>query len=99
MSEALKYDVEITIDGPVMENMSKVTVKGLGSDETFYVDHNDLQQYSEPELKIELMMYFASTDTRNALQNAEKIGMNNFSVDMDAVRSMFDAVNKVRNFR
>jgi len=98
MSEALKYDVEITIAGPVMENMSKVTVKGLGSDETFYVDHDDMQQYSEPEFKIELMMYFAATDTRNALQNAETIGMNNHLVDMNAVRSMFDAMNKVRNF-
>jgi hypothetical protein len=98
MSETLKYDVEITIDGPVMENMSKVTVKGLGSDETFYVDHDDMQQYSEPELKIELMMYFAGTDTRNALQKAETIGMNDYLVDMNAVRSMFDAINKVRNF-
>lgn len=98
MIDTPKYDVEITTEGPVMENMSKVTVKGCGSDETFYVDHDDMQQHSQPELKIELLMYFAGASTRNALQNAETICMNNSLVDMDAVRSMFDAINKVRNF-
>jgi hypothetical protein len=97
IKEAMEYYVvDITMEGPVMENMTRVSVKWAGADETFYVDHDDAEEFEEPELKIELIMEFAGNETRNAINAAENITLNGESVDMDAVKSTLNAINAMK---
>lgn len=91
-----EYLVEITMAGPVRENMTCVRVKWAGADETFYVNHDDAEEFDEPELKIELIMEFAGSDTRNAINAAEAITLNGDSVDMDAVQSTLAAIKALK---
>lgn len=81
-----EYLVEITMEGPVKENMTCVRVKWAGADETFYVDHNDAEEFME----------FAGSDTRNAINAAEAITLNGESVDMDAVQSTLAAIRALK---
>ena len=90
------YLVEITMDGPVMENMTRVEVKWAGGDETFYVDHDDAEEFSEPELKIELIMEFAGHETRNAINAAENITLDGNDVNMDAVADVLSAIKALK---
>jgi hypothetical protein len=90
------YLVEITMEGPVMENMTRALIKWAGGEETFYVNHDDAEEFEEPELKIELLMEFAGPETRNAINAAEEITMNGEAVDMDAVASTLDALRALK---
>jgi hypothetical protein len=90
------YVVEITMEGPVTENMTCVSVKWAGADETFYVNHDDAEEFEEPELKIELIMEFAGNETRNAINAAEAITLNGDSVDMDAVAGVLNAIKALK---
>ncbi|TLX16275.1 hypothetical protein [Rhizobium sp. MHM7A] len=71
-------------------------VKWAGADETFFVDHDDAEEFDEPELKIELIMEFAGSDTRHAINAAEAITLNGESVDMDAVQSTLAAIKALK---
>lgn len=90
------YCVEITMEGPVMENMTRVDVKWAGGDEIFYVDHDDAEEFDEPELKIELLMEFAGTEARNVINAAEEITLNGEQVDMDAVEAVLSAIKALK---
>ena len=90
------FVVDITMEGPVMENMTRVSVKWAGADETFYVDHDDAEEFDEAELKIELIMESAGGETRNAINAAETIRLNGEIVDMDAVKSTLNAINAMK---
>lgn len=96
MDELFSSTIEITMEGPVMENMTRVKVRGLGVEEEFYVDHDDAEEFEEPELKIELIMEFAGSGARYAISEAKAINLNGEPVDMDAVESVLQAIKALK---
>lgn len=96
MAEVPENGVKITLEGPVRENLCRVIVEGLGAEETFYVDNDDMEEFDELYLKIETLLEFAGSDTRRAIENAEVIIVNDEEANMEHVADMLTALKALK---
>ena len=99
MSQSENRTVKIEINGPVAEGLMRVVVSGNGADEVLMLDQHEVEEFDEPELKIELILENCTSPTYSAIETAGAVTLDDETVDIDKLQQVIQALRQVRNSR